>query len=443
MQLLDPIWHNAICHTAACPATEKKNQCTDRWLNSKLTKFTKSANGTIAIMFSIAMPVIFLIAGFSVDYGLAVIQKERLQSAVDAGALATAKEMNLANVDDSTLIAIAQSVVLANLAKNAPIPNLSIAISPEGGSVQISASQNVKTYFGGVFGNKITSVGVTAEAIIVGSTRICVLALDDSASGAISAETQSRLTGNGCAVFSNSTSSNSIVAKNSAEVTASLVCSSGGVSGTSLIKPAPLTDCPQVTDPLADRPPPPIGACKESWLYVDTSVTLNPGVYCGGIQIANGAQVFLNPGVYVIKDGPLIVSGNAFLEGVNVGFYLTGSKAKFNFTPDSSISLTAPKDGPLAGLLMFEDINRKTAATHSIKSDDARLLLGTIYLPASNLVIDANSPIADLSAYTAIIVRTLKLYNGPHLVLNTNYSETEIPVPAGIKGTGNAVALSK
>ena len=93
MQLLDPIWHNAICHTAACPATEKKNQCTDRWLNSKLTKFTKSANGTIAIMFSIAMPVIFLIAGFSVDYGLAVIQKERLQSAVDAGALATAKEM--------------------------------------------------------------------------------------------------------------------------------------------------------------------------------------------------------------------------------------------------------------------------------------------------------------------------------------------------------------
>ena len=333
MPLRKPICLNGICISAACPATEKQNLYADSWLASKLEKFTKNNTGSIAIIFSLAIPVVLIIAGFAVDYGLAVVQKERLQSAVDAGALAAAKEMNLANVNDSTLMAIAKSVVLANLGKNAPTPNLSVAISPKDGSVQISASQNVKTYFGGVYGNKLTSVGASAEAIVVGSTRICVLALDDSASGAISAETQSRLTGNGCAVFSNSTSSNSIVAKNSAEVTASLVCSSGGVSGTSLIQPAPLTDCPPVADPLADRPPPPIGACKESWLYVDTSVTLNPGVYCGGIQIANGAQVFLNPGVYVIKDGPLIVSGNAFLEGVNVGFYLTGSKAKVNFTP--------------------------------------------------------------------------------------------------------------
>jgi len=161
------------------------------------------------------------------------------------------------------------------------------------------------------------------------------------------------------------------------------------------------------------------------------------------MEVYNGAQVFLNPGIYIIKDGPLIISGNAALVGENVGFYITGSKAKIKFTPDSSISLTAPKDGPLAGLLMFEDASRRTAATHYIQSDDARVLLGTIYLPASNLVVDANSPVADQSAYTAIVALSLKLYNGPHLILNTNYGATDIPVPQNIKGIGNIVTLNK
>jgi len=414
-----------------------------KWLVEKLQKFSTNTHGTIVIIFCLATPVLLMLAGFSIDYGMARVQKDRLQSAVDAGALATAKEMNLANADDASLMAIAQNVVFANIDKSAPRPVLNVAIAPEGGSVLISATQQVNTFFAGVYGNKITSVNVTSQAMIVGSTRICVLALDDSAGGAVSAETQARLTGNGCAVFSNSTSSTSIIAKNSALVTASLVCSSGGVGGTSLITPEPLTDCPPVADPLADRSPPPIGACKESWLKISASTTLSPGVYCGGMEIYNGAQVTLDPGVYIIKDGPLIVTGNALLEGTNVGFYLTGSKAKVSFTPDSSISLTAPKDGPLAGLLMFEDINRKTAATHSIQSDDARILLGTIYLPASNLVVDANSPVADQSAYTAIVVLKLKLFNGPHLVLNTNYNATDIPVPDGIKGVGNIVALTK
>jgi hypothetical protein len=95
----------------------------------------------------------------------------------------------------------------------------------------------------------------------------------------------------------------------------------------------------------------------------------------------------------------------------------------------------------LAGLLFFEAREQADALLHEINSDNARMLLGTIYLPQGELRIDANMPIASDSAYTAIVVRRMRLYSGPHLVLNTNYGATEVPVPEGIKGVGQPVAL--
>ena len=79
---------------------------------------------------------------------------------------------------------------------------------------------------------------------------------------------------------------------------------------------------------------------------------------------------------------------------------------------------------------------------HRITSDDARVLLGTIYLPVGDLVIDAKKPVVDQSAYTAIIAQHIELNSGPNLILNSNYDATNVPVPEGIRGT-RQVVLSK
>lgn len=96
----------------------------------------------------------------------------------------------------------------------------------------------------------------------------------------------------------------------------------------------------------------------------------------------------------------------------------------------------------MAGLLVYAAPSVKDAQFR-ILSDNARNLLGTIYLPASELHVDANQPVADQSAYTAIVADKLTLYGGPHLVLNTDYHLTTVPVPGGIKGVGQPVRLSK
>ena len=72
------------------------------------------------------------------------------------------------------------------------------------------------------------------------------------------------------------------------------------------------------------------------------------------------------------------------------------------------------------------------------------MLIGTVYLSQGYLHVDANKPVADQSAYTAIVVRSLKLKAGPNLVLNSNYDATDVPFPPGLKNlAGSRIALTK
>jgi hypothetical protein len=47
--------------------------------------------------------------------------------------------------------------------------------------------------------------------------------------------------------------------------------------------------------------------------------------------------------------------------------------------------------------------------------------------------------VASDSAYTAIVSYRLELTQGPTLVLNSDYGATGVPVPDGIRATGQVV----
>jgi len=437
--------------------------------------------GGIIITFALLLPLVLLMIGAAIDYGNLYSKRTSLQAAADASALAAAQELHVATTDPSRIKSVAESVVRANLGSAASGVQIMTYVTKEPITVTVKLAQKVKSFIV----DELGSGGIAAEATasLSGSTPLCVLGLDESASGTITLESSARLSGNQCAVYANSHSSDAIIAKNSAELKADLICAVGGNSGASdNYEPAPMSDCPTMTDPLASRPAPPIGSCTEkdrivgiegsskSWnskgmqklslsaetsnetttsnqwdmgddqnpdSYVESYATLSPGIYCGGLTIGGAAQVKLEPGIYVIKDGPLYVDHFASLKGENVGFYFTGSKATMMLGPNTSIRLTAPADGPLAGLLFFEEHGATIGRNFSVLSDDARVLEGTIYLPNGHFHVDSDSVIADQSAYTAIIARRLALYAGPHLVLNTDYDDTDVPVPFAGKSSGN------
>jgi hypothetical protein len=208
---------------------------------------------------------------------------------------------------------------------------------------------------------------------------------------------------------------------------------------------------------LGSRTAPSVGSCNYTNTVIDgTTQTLQPGTYCGGLTVTNAANVTLAAGIFVITGAPLLVDKGSTLKGSHVGIYLGGANANLAFDTDSTISLSAPSSGPLAGILVYDDPSgaaapattlasglvcnsmaknaQYTAAPrqHRIFSNNAQNLTGTIYMPKGELLIDATQPIASYSAYTVLVVAQLHLCAGPTLVLNTNYSATDVPVPMGV-----------
>lgn len=405
---------------------------------------------SVIINFALMLPVLLSLTGFGLDYAAITLQEQRLQSATDAAALAGAKELSIPGPTEMVLGRVNAMVTssfdayLASARGADPI-SAQAALESDGRSVRVVASQAAKSYFGQMFGLHVDRLTVTATASVIGTMNLCVLGLERSGSDVVSLGTNASLVGKGCAVYANSTSSSALAVRSNAKITADLICTAGGLSGGSgSFDPQPVTDCPQLPDPLADRQPPSIPGCTNQDLMITSqTVTLSPGVYCGGIIIRSNAKVTLQPGTYVIKDGPLEVHDNSSLSGEYVGFHLAGAATRIVFTQSSRIDLGAPKAGPMAGMLFFEDRTNPTSSEHTVTSVNARRLLGTIYLPQSTFTVDAAGPVADQSAYTALIVKRLQIKTGPSLVLNTDYGASDVPVPPGVGSMTGKVALTR
>ncbi len=427
-------------------ATARQNN-----LPRALHSWTNDRSGTIALMAAFVIPVLLTLTISSIDYMMVLRQKSYLQRVIDHATLAAANELSLADAKEENVKAAVKAVVenffdagynaSAGPSGNGPVPTLTVSVSTSPLRVNVTATQSFDSVFGKMFGLGVDTITASAVAQVIGKPNLCILALNQSANGTISLEKQALVTGNNCAVFSNSKHNIGIKTKNSARLTASTICSAGGVQGGGKhFNPLPIMDCPQFDDPLAGRPEPVHGHCDPLLpKVVASSRTLYPGVYCG-LTITSGAIVDLEPGVYVFDNGPLVVTSGATLRGKDVGLYFT-SDSVFRFDAASEVNLEAPTSGPMAGLLIFTSRSQSTGMTHDIFSRNAQNLVGTIYMPTSRLRVDGDAQIGGDSAYTALVVNKLQLFGGPHVVLNTNYSATDVPVPDGIKGAGQPVRI--
>lgn len=414
-------------------------------------QFSASVCGGLALTFSLATPVLVGSLGVAVDFLNYNRVKANLQSAADAAAVAGAREMQVSQTNTDQVQSAALSFAAHRLIgnSNATIETLRAAnfdvnaqLLTAESSVKVDITETWTPFFAHFISSGITPVTVSAKARFIGSSNICVLGLSKKTVGGVRLWNSAQLTANGCGVYSNTAESDGFAVMDSGELSSTLNCVAGGysIATAKSVDPLPLTDCPPLDDPLKDRPPPDVGSCDFNKLVVkDETRSLVPGVYCGGLTITGTSRVSLADGVYVIKGGPLLVMGEAALDSKNAGFYLTGTFSTVLFTSGTKISLSAPESGPLAGLLFFEDRTTSGIRIHRLGSNNARKMIGTIYMPTSILNIDANAPMADQSAYTAIITKSLQLQSGPNLILNSDYSSTEVPVPDGIKGATQVV----
>ena len=411
-----------------------------------MRRFASNVSGNFAVQSALFAPVLLGVAGFALDYSTFSAQQSKMRETADMAALAAVREAAVAGWNETTARNIAEQMIETNMENNTiggAMYAAAVSIDRTKNRVTVEMSQDGHGYFLLGLGIGSPQIRVSSSAAIASSSNICVLALEPAAADTIKLDGGASLTGNRCGVFANSRDSGAIDVQKS-QVKAEVICSAGGFSGSKLAyDPDPVTDCPAVPDPLADRQPPSVGSCDHNDTQIDGNATLTPGVYCGGIRITGSGIVSLKPGEYIIRNGPLELSGSATLQGDNVGFFFTGTTAKTSFGTATTINLTAPKTGPLAGILFFEDRNATVGREFDMSSKNARRLVGTIYLPKGTLKVTGASKFADASEWTAIIARDVEVTNGPSILLNSDYAASNIPVPTGISAETGRIFLTE
>ena len=377
------------------------------------------------------------LTGGAVDLMIYNQQQSDMQNAADAAVLAATREASLKSWSQVEVESVARSYVESEMS-DAGISataqfDIKTIVDNVSKKVSITVDMDQHKYFLLGYFRKNPQIRVTAAASLSSETPVCMIALDPSTSRAVDIVDDASLLADGCAAFSNSTAKDGLYVESKASVKSAYTCSAGGFgSGVSVFSPAPTTDCPPVPDPLDKRLQPIVGSCD----YTDYSVkkatvTISPGVYCNGLLIDNNAVVTMKPGVYIIKGGKLETKNNGSLTGDGVTIFFTGKDGSMELDGSTITNLKAPDSGPTAGLLLFQD--RAMALTeYEISSKSAAQLLGTIYLPNGHLKLNAPGKVADQSAFTVVVVRSLEVGSSTKMYLNSNYGATTVPVPAGL-----------
>jgi Flp pilus assembly protein TadG len=412
-----------------------------------LSSFFTSTCGSVGLSMALALPVMVLAVGVAVDTARIAQTRSAMQSMVDNAALAAAEEFKLSSSDDRHLAQVSEDFIRAGM-KNNPIGGVVLqAVEATGDKSQstlsIAVTVEQTNYFGGFLNPAAVDHHIQTKVQVFSGSKICVLALERSVGDAVNLTDSAKIDAQSCSVQANSTSSSAITVWNKAHVDAEVTCSSGGVrTAPGAIRPAPVTDCPIVTDPLAARAAPKKAAdsCDHNRFKVNAEKkTVSPGVYCGGIDISEGAEVQFDPGVYIIKGGVLQASNGSKITGENVGFYFSDG-AVFKFNTESSVSLSGRETGEMSGLLFFAD-RSSAPRIHQVNSRHANKLVGTIYMPNDTFQVATDAAVADDSAYTAIVARKVMLNQSPNLVLKTDYDRSSVPVPDGIRTSVGAVII--
>jgi hypothetical protein len=314
-------------------------------------------------------------------------------------------------------------------------------------------SATVPTDFLNVMGISSIPIGVNATAAVAspGGNYYCVLALNKTAQAAL------QLTGNAtititapkCVLQVNSNNNDAVDMTGNASIKSVENCFVGSWRsvGNASISPAPDPVCKPVPDPFTGYPPPPVGGCDYTnfKLAGNKTVTLQPGVYCGGMTFNGSVNVTFAPGLFIVKDGAITETGGSFT-GNGVSFFLTGAGAAVQLSGQADWDIVAATDGPLPSFAMFLDPSGPSglAASASSLSGQSELYFeGVVYLPGQQVTISGTAGAIAPSPYTSFIADTLSFVGNGELVINNNANLTQVPIPTAIMvQTNGRVAIT-
>lgn len=407
-------------------------------------RFATEKRGSVAIQIAIMLTVILGFVSLTTEVGFILLKKREMQSAADSAAVSGATAITRGTPSNYQVEAqaVASASGFVNGSSGATVtvssPPADGTYAGVSGAVEVVISQPQTVTLMSLFGQSSIDVGARGVAT-VGSGTGCALQLNSSASVGVSVSNGATLNLTQCGLGSDSTSSTAVSVSGGATVNAQAVTVVGGasLSNGGVINPSSAlkTAQPAISDPYASVAVPTYSGCSngtgKSYGYSASVQTLNPGVWCSGVSFGNGAQISLNPGVYIVNQGSFDVGGGVTMTGTGVTIVLTSSSgsnyATVTIANGANVTLSAPTSGATAGLVFFGDRNAPSSNTNTLAGGSTLNLTGVIYFP-SQLVAFSNGT-SNPSGCTELIAGLMQFTGG--VTFGNNCSTGVLPLNGG------------
>jgi len=383
-----------------CPARARASR-----FRNLVSRFRRDESGSYFIIAGLVTPALIGLVGLGTEYGLWMYTHQNAQSAADAAAFSAAQSYSINGAGSgsgslsagSNVISEADAIAASfgfvdgqnntTVTVNRPPTSGSLRTAPNGVEVIITQSQS--RIFSALWNQG--NVTIRARSVALGNSALgCVLALDRTVTKAALNSGGGTVNLNGCDLYDDSSDTAGLYGGGSSIVMARQVGVVGGVNDPSGFQTTQglLTHFPVVPDPYADVNIPAFSGCDKNNFSSKNTQTINPGVYCNGMQFNAGTTVTFSPGVYYVDGGTFQVNGGASLNGTGVTIILTSSTpskpssfATAAINGGASLNIAAPTSGSLSGLVFFGDRRAAVGTAEKFNGGMDQVLTGAVYFP--------------------------------------------------------------
>jgi hypothetical protein len=351
------------------------------------------------------MVIVLSVIAVSLDGGILLTERRRVQGAADAAALAAAADLfkyYASNNGKDTGGTAKQSALTTASADGYSSGEVTVNIPPKAGDhigvdgyAEVIINHSQSRYFSVIWGSGTITVsgravarGIWAVGTATSSNDTFLVTATSGQSGYMNGSTSLDLTRG--AIIVNSTGPGVFDTNGgNAEITASaftFTSSQGNIGSLPNLNGAtPQYNQTATADPLSGlSAPSSTGLPSQSYTG---QATLNPGIYNGGISVGNNASVTLNPGIYYLQNGGLSLGAGATVDGTS-GVLIYASPGAGNVAVstggNSTLTLNPINAGTYKGISIFVD-RSSTGATVELGGTSAGLVYGTVYAPNANL----------------------------------------------------------
>jgi hypothetical protein len=397
-------------------------------LREAVRRFQHDESGSYLVIGGIVMPVLVGVVGLGTEVGLWYARHHQMQSAADSAAVTAATDY-FVNHNANALTVQAQSIAASygfvigakGVTLTVNHPPLSGNYTSDQRAVEVIIQEPQRRLFSALYASSDVTIAARSVALGTGG-KGCVIALDPSASGAVTLQGAAGVTLAGCSLYDNSNNSSAMTVGGSGTISAESVNIVGGIANTSGVTTTDgiATGQSAIADPYANATFGSFTGCDQTNFVAKSTVTINPGVYCGGLKLNAGANVTLNPGIYYLDRGTLSVNGGASLSGTGVTLVFTSSNghnyANASINGGANINLVAPTTGPTAGIVLFGDRNMTAGTSFTLNGGSSEVFGGAIYLPRADVSFSGGA--ASTNGCVQLVANTITFVGNANFSIN-------------------------